>query len=97
MAEECKRQVQLWSKGQAEGLNERSKSGKWRFLDARAVPGQLNGQDLYGIQQVLLPGAKRGFAATCIRKTEQAHPGSQVGSAQSEPRIFRHGCQIKFS
>src|ERR1044071_7383805 len=96
MAEECKRQIQLWSKGLAEGLNERNKSGKWRFLDARAVPGQLNGQDLDAIRQVLLPDAKRGFAAACIRKTKQAHPGSQVRPAQSEPRVFSHGCQMKF-
>src|SRR5690242_12496087 len=97
MAEEPEGQVQLWSKGLAEGLNKRSKSGKRRFLDSRATPGHLNGQDLNLFWQVLLPGAKYRFAAARIRKTKQPHSGPRLRPAQAEPRTLSYDRQTQFS
>src|SRR5579864_6020099 len=97
MAEEPEWQVQLWSKGLAEGLNQRSKSGKRRFLDARATPGQLNRQNLNRFWQLLLPGAKGRFTAARIRETEQAHSGPQVRPAPGEPGTFSCDRQIQIS
>jgi hypothetical protein len=73
MSKECERQIHVWPKGLANRPNHRSESGKCWLLHARTAPGELNGQDLDDVRQILLPGAKRGFAAARIRKTKQAH------------------------